>query len=1355
MSSGNPSVELAPLRGSIEINLDALENLEESINNLKDDLTDLSSSIEFTSNIDTLVDQLHELTDGLGDLTEHLTISSNIDDILNQLDSLKDDVTNLDANITFSTNIDGLIDEIDGIKDNLTDIDTTIHIESNIPEVLGQVNDLKRALEESFNIDINGNIGGIDSKLQEVSENIKELQTLTQSEIEFFKGLGASAEELSAKLDNVGVSATECGKEIESGLEEALTETDELKAGLSRLEIGFSSIKQMSQIKGNMTMDGMAHCLADLDDLNVNLAQAKNQLEEVDSTGELSSEEFEDMSNRITQLDGAIFDLKESLVESIRSTNELGEAISKDSGTLEEFYANVSQAEMKLDAFENSVESCGNVDIEGLRGLTEEMEGFQQELSETSSKMIGLKESGELDDDSFGVLQDRLSDTSFQLSKLQDNAGGTIDDFIRAQSPTTRFSGRLSELSSKLLESGQNSLWTGQMISSMMSPIKTVGEEMFELGLKTSSALVVSNHMFGSNATQVDNWSKGTVNSMGLAQGAALTTALQFGMSARTLGANKLQAAGLAEGYTKLAQHINLGTQGSISYQQAAQACLQAMAGQTYGLKALGISFSTSNENAEAAALGYGKAYKSLDPVQQATVRLKLAEKELNKEFGTTGQDLDTNYGKWEKTKAQLEQTGESIGEKLVPTVLKVATDIGKLATKFEHLSTPAKDAVLAIGGIMLIAGPVVETFGLIKLAIGGAMKVFSAFSALIEFNPIVAAFTLIIGAGVLLYEAWTHNFMGMRTETKKAWNDIKTSTEKACTEITTKTKHQWENIKNDSEKGWNYIKGGWHEMTSKVSSEAEQGYREVVSKSKHQWQNIKNDSEKGWNYIREGWHHMTNDVANTVSTWWDKQKTSWEDGYNSLKRSAESWWNHQKTMYDDEVQKITRTWDKCKTETINGWRDIKRTVSTALHDTLSAIERTPLGQQVGKIAHSIEHLVSACKNAVVDIIKALVHAVIERLEDLGEELEQKLYHIAQDFLRVWQDIKNSTEQIMSDVKNIFEQKWNDLCNWFDEYVGKPAEKAEQMLDKFTRYISNGMEAAQQDFDSRWNVLCNWFAVHVGRPVEHVATMFSQFVSYVGNGIQSAENRFVSGWDSLCGWFSAHVNRIVSAVSQTFNMFTSFVGKGIQSARNRFENGWSSLCGWFSFHVGKPVSAVGEMASRFESRISDTIQLASNIFQSRWNSLCGWFGSASYKIVSEVENLGGGMISAGEKIMNDLMSGLLNGWYSVTNWVANEINGLANKVSSEASHIVGDITRWGNDGSHATGLTYVPWDGYRAELHKGEMVLTAEQAENYNKGGNGGTAGNTYNFYSPEPIDPFEAKRQMIDASRKLANGFY
>jgi hypothetical protein len=37
------------------------------------------------------------------------------------------------------------------------------------------------------------------------------------------------------------------------------------------------------------------------------------------------------------------------------------------------------------------------------------------------------------------------------------------------------------------------------------------------------------------------------------------------------------------------------------------------------------------------------------------------------------------------------------------------------------------------------------------------------------------------------------------------------------------------------------------------------------------------------------------------------------------------------------------------------------------------------------------------------------------------------------------------------------------------------------------------------------------------------------------------------------------------------------------------------------------------------------------------------------------------------------------------------------------------------DGSHANGLANVPFDGYIAELHQGEAVLTAREAEQYRK----------------------------------------
>lgn len=50
-----------------------------------------------------------------------------------------------------------------------------------------------------------------------------------------------------------------------------------------------------------------------------------------------------------------------------------------------------------------------------------------------------------------------------------------------------------------------------------------------------------------------------------------------------------------------------------------------------------------------------------------------------------------------------------------------------------------------------------------------------------------------------------------------------------------------------------------------------------------------------------------------------------------------------------------------------------------------------------------------------------------------------------------------------------------------------------------------------------------------------------------------------------------------------------------------------------------------------------------------------------------------------------------------------EVNDLTDKLDSGGS----------GGGSHAAGLTYVPWDDYAARLHKGEMVLTALEAKAY------------------------------------------
>lgn len=84
------------------------------------------------------------------------------------------------------------------------------------------------------------------------------------------------------------------------------------------------------------------------------------------------------------------------------------------------------------------------------------------------------------------------------------------------------------------------------------------------------------------------------------------------------------------------------------------------------------------------------------------------------------------------------------------------------------------------------------------------------------------------------------------------------------------------------------------------------------------------------------------------------------------------------------------------------------------------------------------------------------------------------------------------------------------------------------------------------------------------------------------------------------------------------------------------------------------------------------------------------------------------------EIGKSIVSGIWNGIVSLWDSLVNELSGLVNSLfggSSETANV-------NVNGSHAGGLEYVPFDGYIAELHKGERVLTASEAMGYNNRSN-------------------------------------
>ena len=103
-----------------------------------------------------------------------------------------------------------------------------------------------------------------------------------------------------------------------------------------------------------------------------------------------------------------------------------------------------------------------------------------------------------------------------------------------------------------------------------------------------------------------------------------------------------------------------------------------------------------------------------------------------------------------------------------------------------------------------------------------------------------------------------------------------------------------------------------------------------------------------------------------------------------------------------------------------------------------------------------------------------------------------------------------------------------------------------------------------------------------------------------------------------------------------------------------------------------------------------------------------------------------GAMQMGNAVIDGIIDGISAAWDGLVSW----FNGLWDSLFGNRSVNV-DVNSSGTTGGRAGGLDYVPYNNYVAALHRGEMVLTADEADSYRRGkgsGNGFTL--TQNIYA-------------------------
>lgn len=354
------------------------------------------------------------------------------------------------------------------------------------------------------------------------------------------------------------------------------------------------------------------------------------------------------------------------------------------------------------------------------------------------------------------------------------------------------------------------------------------------------------------------------------------------------------------------------------------------------------------------------------------------------------------------------------------------------------------------------------------------------------------------------------------------------------------------------------------------------------------------------------------------------------------------------------------------------------------------------------------------------DAAKSALQDVTAKLFEMQDPVEQNQLGV-ELFGTMWEDLGASGVQALMDMNGEMDRTADSMNQIKDiKYdslseglagLGRVAttsvliplgQQLVPLLEQLVQYIYDNMPQIQATVS---NVMLAVTSV-IGA-VAPVVQLLIDAISALVSSAQTEGTAFNVVWQLISLTFSSALNAMEAAVGIFSAVLSGDWSALWENIKSFLSNTLTALNALVSAGMAAIVAIVSAIASRLYNAAATAFGKIKEGFSSVWGKIKSWVSEKIGSIPGIITGFGNRLYNAGSSIFSSLWNGLKSIWSSISSWVSDKVAWITDK-----------LTFWNNsksqmDGSHRNGLRTVPYDGYIAELHKGEMVLTAAEARRY------------------------------------------